>query len=535
MSLIINQLLYVHPNREMLFENISFSVSKGQKVSLIGNNGSGKSTLLQIIAGKLKAAAGDVVFSDKPYYIPQHFGQYDALTVAQALGVDKKINALHEILAGSVSEENFNTLNDDWGIEERALTSLSSWDLQDVELSQNLNTLSGGEKTKVFLSGLEIHNPNIILLDEPTNHLDKTARRKLYDYIRTTKSSVLLVSHDRKLLNLVDFTLELTSNGVEVYGGNYDFYKIQKEEKIYTLQEQIAEKEKELRKARKTARESIERQEKHATRGEKQNLKKGIPRIAMKNLGNKSEKKTARLKEIHVDKIDNIVSDMKEAQQKLPLSKELKLNIENTNLHKGKMLVDAKGINFAYSNQPLWPVSFDFQIRSGERILISGDNGSGKTTLIKLALGKLKPSIGDIVRADFSYLYIDQEYSFVDDRLTVFEQVEKFNAACLPEHDLKMLLHRFLFNSKSWEKICGQLSGGEKMKLALCCLQISNNMPDLFVLDEPTNNLDIQNIEIITSLIKSYQGTLLLISHDETFVEEIGIEQEISLSNRAIE
>lgn len=527
MSLIVNQLSYLHPNREMLFENISFSISKGEKVSLIGNNGSGKSTLLQIIAGKRKATSGDIVFSEKPYYVPQHFGQYNELNLAQALGIDQKINALHEILSGNASEENFNLLNDDWDIEERALTALSSWNLEHVELSQNMNTLSGGEKTKVFLSGIKIHEPSIVLLDEPSNHLDKASRQKLYEYIQTTKSLVLIVSHDRKLLNLVDSTFELTKDKVESYGGNYDFYKIQKEEKITALQEQLLEKEKEFRKARKIARETIERQEKHASRGEKRNLKKGVPRILMGNLASKSEKSTAHLKEIHAGKMDDIANSLKEAQQQLPLTNELKLNIENTQLHKGKILVDAKEINFAYEEQALWSAPLDFQIRSGERIVINGKNGSGKTTLLKLILAQLEPTVGTIARAEFTSLYVDQEYSIIDNELTVFEQLEKFNFRHFLEHDLKMLLHRFLFSSQTWDKTCDKLSGGEKMKLVLCCLQVSNNMPDLFVLDEPTNNLDIQNIEIITSVIKSYQGTLLVISHDEVFVEEIGVEREI--------
>lgn len=513
----------------MLFENISFSLDKGKKISLIGNNGSGKSTLLQIIAGKLKAAAGEIVSPETPYYVPQHFGQYDEMTIAQALSIDEKLTALHAILAGDVSEEHFNSLNDDWGIEERALSALSSWRLPHVELSQNLSSLSGGEKTKVFLSGIEVHEPDIVLLDEPTNHLDKESRKQLYEYIRMARASVLVVSHDRALLNLVDSTLELTKNKVEAYGGNYDFYKIQKEEKLNALQEQLDEKEKELRKAKRIAREAIERQEKHAVRGEKQNQKKGVPRIVLNSLGSKSEKTLAKLKDVHSEKQDDILTEIKNLQQNLPLANELKVNFEKTNLHKGKVLVTAKEINFAYKDSPLWKDALDFQIRSGERILISGRNGSGKTTLIKLILGKLKPAVGSLVRADFSYLYVDQEYSIIDDNLTVYQQVEKFNSRHFPEHDLKMLLHRFLFNSRSWDKTCDKLSGGEKMKLVLCCLQVSNNMPDVFVLDEPTNNLDIQNIEIITSVIKSYQGTLLVISHDDVFVREVGVEREMEM------
>ena len=165
----------------------------------------------------------------------------------------------------------------------------------------------------------------------------------------------------------------------------------------------------------------------------------------------------------------------------------------------------------------------DIQVRSGDRIHISGNNGSGKTTLVKLLLGELEPTVGTIMRTGFSYLYIDQECSVIDPRLTVFEQTERFNTGNWAEHELKSILNRYLFPYDTWDKGCACLSGGEKIRLLFCCLMIGNNAPDVFILDEPTNNLDIQSVEIITAAIKSYRGTVLLISHDHYFVKEIKI------------
>ncbi len=159
MSITINQLSYVHSDKELLFENISFSVLKGEKVSLIGNNGIGKSILLQIIAGKLKPVSGGVICSHQPYYIPQHYGQYDHLTVAQALGIENKINALHDILAGNVTQQNLNILNDEWDIEEKAFMALSLWNLSLIKFTQALNTLSGGKKQRFSLPVLKFINP----------------------------------------------------------------------------------------------------------------------------------------------------------------------------------------------------------------------------------------------------------------------------------------------------------------------------------------------------------------------------------------
>lgn len=530
MNLIINNLSYKHSNREILFQNVNFSLQKGQKVALVGNNGTGKSTLLQLLLGNLTPENGEIHRSESLYYVPQQHDVYEQMTVAQALGIDLKLNALHAILNGDVSPHFFDVLADDWDIENRTLAALSDWNLEHINLSDCMCNLSGGEKTKVFLSGIAIHNPEIVLLDEPSNHLDNKGRKKLYQFIEATSASVIAVSHDRTLLNLVPIICELTSCGIETFGGNYEFYKEQKQLKLSALQGDVAEKEKAIRLSRKLARETQERQEKHSTRGEKLSQKKGISRMGMNTLKDKSEKSTSKLKGVHTDKIETLKTELKGLQQKVPDMNRLKVNIENTQLHEGKILVTAKQVNTAYDTDFLWKESLDFQIRSGERIVIRGQNGSGKTSLVKLILGKLQPTEGEIVSADFSHLYLDQNYSLINENLTVFEQVHHFDALNLPECELKTLLHRFLFPAETWDKKCAVLSGGEKMKLLLCCLQVSNNMPDLLILDEPTNNLDIQTLEIITSFVKSYKGTLLVISHDEYFIQEIEINREIYLS-----
>lgn len=529
MSIVIKNISYIHSDRETLFQNINFSVQKGEKVSLIGKNGSGKSTLMKIIARRMQPSEGEIFASDKPYYIPQHLGQYNQMNISQALGIDKKIEALHAILNGDASTENFNTLNDDWEIEEKALSALSFWGLEHFELTQEMKTLSGGEKTKVFLAGIIIHSPDIILLDEPSNHLDMDSRKKLYDFIRSSKATIIIVSHDRTLLNLINTTYELNKTHIDSYGGNYEFYKKQKDEKINALQNQILESEKQLRHAKKIAREAAERKQKLDNRGEKKKLNEGTPRIMMNTLKDKAEQSSSKLNETHSVKIDSISENLRDARQQLPDNKKIKIDFENTDLHIGKTLINAEKVNYGYAESYLWEAPLDFQIRSGDRIIIKGMNGAGKTTLIKLITGSLQPKTGTIIRADFQFLYLDQEYSLLDNKLTIFEQVQQFNKRNLPEHELKMLLNRYLFPHSTWDKPCSKLSGGEKIKLVFCCLAISNNMPDMFILDEPTNNLDIQSLEIITSVIKNYKGTVLLISHDQYFIDEIGINKQIEL------
>lgn len=529
MCIVIQHLTYIHPDKEVLFQDISFSVNEGQKVALIGNNGSGKSTLMQVIGGRLAVSSGEIICSSETYYVPQHFGQYEGVTVAEALQIDKKIEALHAILEGDASVHNFTILSDDWNIEERALSALSVWGLSQISLSQPLSELSGGEKTKVFLSGINIHEPKIILMDEPTNHLDYRYREKLYSFIRSSSATMLIISHDRVLLNLLPSIFELSKHGIDLYGGNYEFYKQQKEQKEEAMYAKLDENAKQLRLAKKMAREAAERKQKVNIRSSKKSADAGIPRILLNSLKSKGENSLAKLKEVHNKKMESINDDVESIRADLPDKKGMKVDFNASSLHIGKILVTAKDINFKYTENLLWKEGLNVQIKSGDRILIKGDNGSGKTTFIKLLLGILNPSKGEIVSAEFKYVYLDQEYSIIDNNLTLYEQVQQFNSTGLLESEVKTILNRFLFPYETWDKLCGKLSGGEKMKLSLCCLMVGADTPDMLVLDEPTNNIDIQNIDILTNTIKDYRGTVLIISHDEYFASQVGIDYSIEL------
>ncbi|MEJ5053672.1 ATP-binding cassette domain-containing protein [Sphingobacterium sp. MYb382] len=390
--------------------------------------------------------------------------------------------------------------------------------------------MSGGQKTKVFLAGITIHQSELILLDEPSNHLDILGRQLLYDFIQSTKYSLIIISHDRKLLNLLDTVCELNKNGIKVYGGNYDFYKEQKKIDANALNQDIQSKEKELKKAKEKERGTLERQQKLDSRGKGKQEKSGVARIMMNTLRNNAENSTAKLKGIHAEKIGNIKQELQNLRFSLSETEQMKLDFDNSKLHKGKNIFKADNINFAYKNEKyLWNESQSFQISSGERIGVKGANGSGKTTLIKLIIGNLIPQIGSIFIAKSKIIYIDQDYSLINNNQKIYEQAQQSNISALKEHEVKMRLNRFLFTKDDWDKPCSVLSGGEKMRLMLCCLNISNQSPDVIVLDEPTNNLDIQNLEILSNAINEYKGTLLVISHDETFLEEININRTIQL------
>lgn len=527
--ILLQNISFGFPGGNLLFNHINLTIQSSIKSALVGSNGMGKSTLLKIIAGEIQPLNGSINIQGDIFYVPQMFGNCNHLTIAECLKIDHKLNALQKITNGEVDEIYFEMLNDDWDIEERSHQALEHWGLENFELTQKLEGLSGGQKTKVFLVGIQINQPDIIILDEPTNHLDLDGRKLLYDLIDKTNSTVVIVSHDRTLLNLVDTIFELSNQGIASYGGNYDFYAEQKEVEEEALQNDIHSKERTLKKAKEKERETLERKQKLDARGKGKQEKSGVARIMMNTLRNNAEKNTSKLKSIHAEKISGISGDLRDLRSSLKNSDQMKVNFNDSNLHSGKILVAAENINFTYGKGRLWKENISFELRSGDRISVKGANGSGKTTLIKLLLGNIEPSEGKVNRAAFNSIYIDQEYSLIDHESMLYDFVQTFNDSALQESEVKTLLSRFLFGKDTWDKKCGVLSGGERLRLLFCGLSVSNNAPDMIILDEPTNNLDLQNVEILTNSIKDYHGTLLVISHDEVFLNEIGVSNEVLL------
>ena len=520
--------------QKMILHHIDWHLCRGEHHLLLGHNGAGKTTLMRLMHGLLWPAKGRIVWHTSE---GEETSPIAGRAVSALVSPDQQENYQRQrwyitgrellltafedtpLLYTNTSEQRHAQVED----MARRLRALDLLDRMVPEVSQ-------GQLRLLLLGRALVRQPDLLLLDEPTNHLDTSARERFYDFIRRTSATALIISHDRTLLNLLPAICELSRNKLTYYGGSYDFYKEQKKIHQNALLQQLEEKEKAFRLARKTAREVEERKAKQNVRGEKAALKKGIPRIMMGNLKNHAENSTGKLNNIHIQKSEKIRQEVMDIRNSLSQTDKLKTDFNASALHTGKILVTAQNINFHYpdSNTNLWTVPLSFQLRSGNRFCIKGDNGSGKTTLLRLITGELTPTGGTIERADFTYVYLDQEYSLIQNEYTVSEQAEAFNLRHLPEHEIKTVLNRYLFPQDVWNKPCGKLSGGEKMRLAFCCLMIADNTPDLFILDEPTNNLDIESIEIITATIRNYQGTVLAVSHDRDFLKETGIEQEIS-------
>ncbi len=533
MSLIIRSLSYTHPDGEKLFHELNLALGKGEKAALVGLNGMGKSTLLQLIAGIILPTSGEIMLSESCWYVPQHLGQYDHLSIAEALKIDVKLNAMQAILNGSVDPVYFTDLDDDWEIEEKAEMALAKWGLEHFSAHHFMGSLSGGQKTKVFLAGIEIHQPRIILLDEPTNHLDTNSRKMLYDLVTQHQSTILTVSHDRTLLNRLHKTLALSQTGIEVFGGNFDFYLEQRQEKVNALQAKLEEQTKTLKQSQQKARDMAEQRQKKEAKGKSAGQSNSLPRIVAGGLKSKAEQSTAKVLDAHHEKISGLAEHIRETRSQIQQYQALYINIAASHLHHGKILIDANNVNYGYHGNALWE-TLSFQVRSGDRLHIEGDNGAGKTTLLKMITGAIEPTEGQYMSPDFSYLYLDQDYTMIKPNLSLYEQVQKYNHDGLQEHELKSLLIYSQFSQEMFDRKCIGLSGGEKMKLALCCLAISKQAPDMLILDEPTNNLDVQSLEILTSAVKNFTGTLLVISHDQHFIKEIGVTSQISLTKNSL-
>lgn len=527
----IQELTYEHPNKDVLFDKISLSLLAQNKIALIGNNGTGKSTLLKLIAGELKPNSGRIIGAPSIFIVPQLFDRYKDMTVAQAIGIDHKLQALSRIQNGSIDEDDFDIIADDWLIEDQFYPCLENWGLQNISPSTSFFNLSGGQKTKVFLSAIQLFNPDLILMDEPSNHLDYSSRLQLYSFIQETTKTLLITSHDRTLLNLLNKTIEVSNKGLTVYSGNYDHFLEQKKIEQESLYHDIQSYQKELKQAKQKQKETNERQNKLDARGHKKQEKAGVARIMMNVLKNKAENSSTKIKAVHQEKTAKLKENIKDLQSSIPDVDQIKFDIKDSNLHQGKVLVELENVNLLLAGRNLWVLNISKKIRSADRIAIQGHNASGKTTLIKMILGTIEPSCGTVKTQIEKAFYIDQDYSILEDNLTLTEYLQLYNSKQLSNSEINTWLKRFLFQPDDWKKKIGVLSGGERLRLIMCSLTVQKESPDVLILDEPTNNLDLQNINILTQAVQSFKGTVIVVSHDKTFLDEIRITDSINLSN----
>lgn len=535
MHIRLNNISYSHADKEKLFSKLSFAISDN-KTALIGDNGTGKTTLLRIISGEIQPDEGTVVREGSLAYFPQDFSIYNNKTVAEVLSVKEKLLSLEKILAGNSTEADYEILNDEWDLKERIAEIFSEAKLEGIDLERKFDTLSGGEKSRLLFASLLLNKPDFALLDEPTNHLDYESRNILYDLIKKYKRGLLVVSHDRELLNLMKEIIELCRKGIKTYGGNFEFYKEQKRIETEAAQNTYDALNLQYTKSVKEKYAALEKQAKRSAAGKKKLESGSIPRIAKKKLQDNSMKTLSRLKNSHSQKTEEIKNKLSQAKEKLENANSIIIDTASSHIPAKKKILDVTDLNFEFpmSENYLWKENINFSISGNERWSISGINGSGKTVLLKLITGELKPSKGIINLYSSNIAFLDQNVDILERELTVYENLKKYSdknsVTKIPEHELRIKLARFLFRGEDAFKKAKYLSGGEKMRAGIACILASGNVPELLILDEPSNNLDLKSLEELTSAINQYNGALLIVSHDKQFLNELKIEKELIIS-----
>lgn len=521
--ILINHLNYSIPNDKQLFKELSLTFC-AEKTGLIGKNGVGKSTLLKLIAKELPPDSGSIEITGDITYCPQELKINLDHTVADALGISEKIQAFQRVTAGSADENDFAIINDDWMIQEHTTQQLENFGLSHLDLNRKINSLSGGEKTRLMLAKNFLANPDFIILDEPTNNLDNTSRQFLYNAISKWNGGMLVVSHDRALLNLMNQIIELTSLGINIYGGNYDYFAEQKNLIRAANERELLNARKDLIKTQTNIQKRHERREQKTAYGRKLFKTGKIDKLTANSFRGRSEKTQSRNSKMNENLLKNAEENLQTAKSKIESNHVIDVALPNTFVPNGKVVVDIKNLTFGYYAKTPLIKNFNLKIIGPERIALTGNNGSGKTTLIKLILEELKPDHGKVAIGVERISYFDQNISLLNTEISVLENFKRLNPDT-NETDAYFYLADFLFRNTAALKLFKDLSGGEKLRATLACVLMSKHPPQLLILDEPTNHLDFESIISIESALKHYQGAMIVISHDQNFLKNIGVEK----------
>jgi ATPase subunit of ABC transporter with duplicated ATPase domains len=528
--IICSNLSFSWPDDTPVFEDLSFTVGGG-RAGLVAPNGAGKSTLLKLIAGEYRPSGGAVSVDGVLGYLPQSLPFAGGLTVAEVLGIAPVIKALDAIESGDASEEHFTTIGNDWDIEERTRAQLDRLGLVDVPLTRRLDTLSGGQVVSLGLAAQLLKRPDVLLLDEPTNNLDLDARRKLYAVLEDWNGCLLLVSHDRALLDRMDRIAELDQGEIRSYGGDFTAY----EEAVRAARE-VAEKnirnaEQEVKREKREMQQARERAARRSNNAARNIKNAGLPKIVAGAMQRRAQESAGKANETHAARVGDAKARLDEAGRALRDEQKIALELPGTNVPAGRTVFLGTRMQVRYGGRALFAGDgADLTIRGPERIALTGPNGSGKSTLLRMVDGELEPEGGGAKRADGRVAYLSQRLDLLDLDRTVADNLAAFAPGML-EPERMNLLARFLFRGSRVHLPVGALSGGERLRATLACVLCAEPAPQLLLLDEPTNNLDLISVGQLESALSAYEGAFVVVSHDERFLTEIKVNRWLHLSD----
>jgi ATPase subunit of ABC transporter with duplicated ATPase domains len=532
-SIVVSNLSFAWPDDTPLFSELTFSVPDG-RTGLVAPNGAGKSTLLKLIAGQYPAAAGSVRVDGTLGYLPQTLPFLDSGgggTVADVLGVAPVIAALDALAAGDASEAVFAAIGDDWDVEERLRAQLDRLGLGHLTPARPLASLSGGEVVSVGLAAELLRRPDVLLLDEPTNNLDVDARHRLYAALDDFGGTLLVVSHDRVLLDRMDRIAELHRGEIVFCGGSFTDY-----ENAVDAAQRAAEADvrtaglllKREKRQMQQARERAARRSGNAARNVKD---AGLPKIVAGKFKRDAQESAARSDEVHASRVDDARTRLDEAERTLRDDDAIVLDLPATDVPLGRTVLAARGVQVSRGGRKLFADNgIDLGIRGPERIALTGPNGSGKSTLLRVITGDLQAEAGDVQRADGRIAYLSQRLDLLDPERTVAQSLAAF-APSLTHTRRMHLLAQFLFRGDHIHLPVAALSGGERLRATLVCVLSAEPSPQLLLLDEPTNNLDLVSVGQLEAALNAYRGAFVVVSHDEAFLDAIGVQRRLLLAD----
>jgi ATPase subunit of ABC transporter with duplicated ATPase domains len=530
-SLVATGLSFAWPDGTVAFDRLDLAIGSGT-TGLIGTNGSGKTTLLRLLTGELRPRAGVVRATGDVGYLPQNLTLVVDATVSDLLGVTGIRRALHAIEAGSVAEADFAAVGEDWDIEERIAAELSRLALGHLDLDAPVGRLSGGETVLVHLAGLFLRRLAVLLLDEPTNNLDLDARHRLYAAVEAWPGVMVLVSHDRELLDRVDQIADLSRDGVRIFGGNFCAYQ-----EVLAVEREAAERAVRTAAAdvRQQRRDLIDTQTKLAGReryGRQQQAAGGIPRIVAHARKRSAQESAGKLRGTQEQRLSQAQEKLTEAKEAAKSDATIRVDLPGTAVPAGRTVLVARGLT-ALSEYSMERVSPDgvappldeLIVRGPERIALTGPNGSGKTTLLRAFAGQAElpgVTVRTAAESGAGAGYLPQRLDLLNDSLSVLDNVRRA-APAASVNAIRSGLARFLFRGMRVGQLAGTLSGGERFRATLATLLLADPPPQLLLLDEPTNNLDLASIQQFTSALAGYRGALLVVSHDRPFLRSLPI------------
>ena len=504
MSVVLSDLSFSFPNGRVVLSGLNAAFGPG-RTGLIGVNGSGKSTLLRLITGELRPASGSVTVTGEVGYLPQDLTLDTGASVASLLGIAAALDAIAAIEAGDVRPELFDAVGDDWDVADRAVAWLSRLGLGHVGLDDRVGRLSGGEAVLTALAALFLRRPPVIVLDEPTNNLDLDARRRLYAAVESWPGVMLIVSHDRELLALMDQIAELTGPAgptgppgvsLRMYGGNLEAYEAQLATEQAAARRAVSAAEAGVRREKRDLMANQTKQARRDRQGRAVAASGSLPRIVASARKRAAQETAGRSREIGLERVAAAETRLTEAEEAVRDDDTIRISLPGTAVPAGRTVLTVRGLDGAWlpwrpaveADEPgeVLGALDELVVRGPERVALTGPNGAGKTTLLRHVTGELD---GLTVRLTGAVGYLPQRLDVLDESASVVENVRAV-APAASVNEVRAGLARFLFRGPRADQPAGTLSGGERFRAVLAALLLAQPPPQLLLLDEPTNNLD---------------------------------------------